>query len=92
MYWGFIKDEKELGSLTIDELILIYFKTISEVKNPHIKIEGGNPYRSYEIKTNYIEQHQNQAMEIIKILKSKRVKTNHFYLKYKYIQLKHIKK
>lgn len=84
-----LKDKMELNNLTTNELILLYFVTISEANNPHIKAEGGSPYNSYEIKQRYIKQYQNQAVEIKELLKRYKVKTNHFYLKYKYLKLKY---
>jgi len=84
-----LKDEKELNILTTDELILLYFETISEAKNLHIKVDGGGPYESYKIKENITKQYQNQAIKIIQLLKKYKINTNYFYLRYKYIKLKY---
>lgn len=87
----YLKDEAELSTLTIDELIILYFDTISEAKNPHIKVDAGGPFESYKIKQRYINCHRNQAMKIKQLFKKYKINTNYFYLKYKYIKLRYLK-
>lgn len=84
---GCIKDENELENLTIDELIILYFKTIKEINTPSIKFKG-SPIKPNYMQIKYEKEHQNQALKVIQLLKNNKVKTNYFYLKYKYIKLK----
>lgn len=82
----FIKNSKELSYLSINDLILLYFKSLEESRNPHVMLDGANPMLA---KKKYMYENRMQFEEISNILKSKGVPTNYFYLKFQQLKIKY---
>lgn len=83
-----IKNQDELNTLSINELILLYFISLGESQNPHIKFDGANPYKA---KKSYMKKHSAQAGEILNILRNKGISTNYFHLKLKQFKIRFFK-
>lgn len=82
----YLKKAEEIEVLKVEELVLLYFNTLEEIRNPHMKFDGVEPI---VMKNKYIRLNREQLHVIIDILHKKNVSSNYLYLRYRYLKIKY---